>query len=338
MLGARVTGYALPPEYPRAPFRAARLDRVIRHTGGDIRSRASLDKVIRSARPDIVFHLAAQALVRESYARPADTFDTNVMGTANVLEAVRAAGRSCAVVVVTSDKCYENREWLRSYRETDPMGGHDPYSASKGCTELVVSSYRRSFFKEANGIALASARAGNVIGPGDWSRDRIVPDAISALLAGRPILVRNPQAVRPWQHVLEPLSGYLWLGAKLMSADAADFDEAWNFGPVSNSTRTVKDLADRVVEHWGHGRWVAVKQRKAPHEARLLRLNIDKAARRLAWKPVWKFEETIRRTVDGYRAMVAAGARPERVREFMKAEIGAYALDARARKLPWAKE
>ncbi len=337
-LGADVTGFALPPEYRKGPFVAARVDRAIRHINGDVRNAAALDRAILVAKPDIIFHLAAQAIVRESYEHPVQTFDVNVMGTVNLLEAVRKSGRPCAVVVITSDKCYENRERLRSYRESDAMGGHDPYSASKGCAELVIAAYRRSFFSPANPrVHLASARAGNVIGPGDWSKDRIVPDAIAALAAGRVIGVRNPAAVRPWQHVLEPLSGYLWLGAKLLSRDAADYAEAWNFGPVHASTRTVHDLVEGIVGRWEGGRWTALKIKKSPHEARLLRLNINKAVTRLKWKPVWSFEDTVRKTVDGYRAMAAARGMA-RVREFMTEEIGAYARSARAMALPWAKE
>lgn len=337
-LGADVTGFALPPAYRKGPFVAGRIGRAIRHVNGDVRDPAALARIVRRAKPDLVFHLAAQAIVRESYEQPLDTFEVNVMGTVHLLDALRRAGRSCAVVVVTSDKCYENRERLRSYRESDAMGGHDPYSASKGCAELVVAAYRRSFFSSTDlRVNLASARAGNVIGPGDWSRDRIVPDAITALESGRAIGVRNPGAIRPWQHVLEPLSGYLWLGAMLLSRDASKYSEAWNFGPVHASTRTVRDLVERIVSRWDGGRWVALEKKRAPHEARLLRLNINKAVTRLKWKPVWGFDETVRRTIDGYRSMAEAHA-TARIREFMTAEISAYAQSARRQNLPWAKE
>jgi CDP-glucose 4,6-dehydratase len=256
-----------------------------------------------------VFHLAAQALVRLSYELPIETIQTNVTGTANLLEAVRQAGRPCAVVVVTSDKCYENREWVYGYREDEAMGGHDVYSMSKGAAELVTSSYRRSFFHPAmlakHGVAVASARAGNVVGGGDWAKDRIVPDAIGALAEGRPIPVRNPSGVRPWQHVLEPLGGYLLLGARLagIGADAPErFCEAWNFGPRIEDARPVRDVVEALIAAWGSGSWDDRHDPAAPHEAGLLRLSIDKAQARLGWTPRWRFEETFRRTVEWYRA------------------------------------
>ncbi len=309
-LGAEVTGYALAADPMPCLFLAAGVERACRHVVADVRDLARLRAVVREARPDVVFHLAAQPLVRLSYEQPVQTVETNVLGTSHVLEAVRQEGRPCAVVVVTSDKCYENREWLWGYREDEAMGGHDVYSMSKGAAELVVSSWRRSFFHPArlasHGIAVASARAGNVVGGGDWAKDRIVPDAITALAAGRAIPVRNPDGVRPWQHVLEPLGGYLLLGARLAASEPAEsrarLCEAWNFGPRPEDARPVRAVVDAIVEGWGSGRWEDRRDPSAPHEAGLLRLSIEKAQGRLGWAPRWEFAETFRRTVEWYRA------------------------------------
>lgn len=322
-LGAEVLGIALPPEGERSLYAAAGLDALHGHRTVDVRDADAVRAAVAEWKPDAVFHLAAQALVRRSYADPLGTFDTNVMGTANVLEAVRAAGRPCAVVVVTSDKCYENPETARACPETDPMGGHDPYSASKGCAELVAAAYRASYFAPGGTVALATARAGNVIGPGDWAEDRIVPDAVRALAAGRPLGVRNPRSVRPWQHVLEPLGGYLRLGRALMEEGAAAA-EGWNFGPDPDDMHTVGELADAFCAAWGGGaRWVAAVEQSAPHEANLLRLAIGKAAARLQWRPVWDFATAVRRTAAGYRRLLAAtGA--DAVRAFMQEEIATY--------------
>lgn len=338
-LGARVHGFALPPEYPEGPFAAGRLDRIVRHRTGDVREARAVRAALQAARPEIIFHLAAQPIVRLSYEQPLETLATNVLGTAHVLDAARECPSVRAVVVVTSDKCYENREIHYAYREGDPMGGHDVYSMSKGCAELVTSSWRRSFFGEGSGrhpARVASARAGNVIGPGDWSRDRILPDAMRALKKGMPVAVRNPHAVRPWQHVLEPLSGYLWLGAKLMERDGDRFADAWNFGPTPRGTATVGQLMDRVVRAWGGGAWEHTRQRRAPHEAGLLRLSIRRAAAQLAWRPAWNFARTVQRTVEGYRILIEAGAQPNRVRAALLDEIETYARDARAAGIAWA--
>jgi len=307
LLGARVTGYSLPPPTSPALFEqlghATRLDHVI----GDVRDLAALRDVVDRVKPDFVFHLAAQSLVRLSYSLPVETYSANVMGTVNVLEAVRLAGRRCVVVVVTTDKCYENREWVHSYREEDPMGGHDPYSSSKGAAELVVSAYRQSYFSHSDSLVrLASARAGNVIGGGDWALDRIVPDCIRSLARGDVVPVRNKIATRPWQHVLEPLSGYLWLGALLANPTLIPgriptvFQGAYNFGPPPDSNRTVADLVTEVLKHWP-GEWRDQSDPKAVHEATLLNLSTDKAFHFLKWKPVWSFAETIAQTVSWYR-------------------------------------
>jgi CDP-glucose 4,6-dehydratase len=253
----------------------------------------ALRDALAEYRPEYVFHLAAQGIARLSYEIPLQTVTTNVVGTAHVLEALRLERIRCAVVVITSDKCYENVERFHGYREDEPLGGHDVYSMSKACAELLVSSYRRSFFAlrgaERSDVGLCSARAGNVIGGGDYAPDRIVPDAVRALVRGEPVVVRNPDSVRPWQHVLDPLCGYLQLGARLGgigTADPAAFSEAWNFGPHGDGTRPVRDLVDAILARWGSGRWEQHHDPTAPHEAGVLRLNIEKAMARLGWRPV----------------------------------------------------
>ena len=342
-LGAEVVGYALPPETTPALFELLETGTACTSHIGDIRDLERLSTLVRNFEPQILFHLAAQPIVRRSHAEPLETFDVNVRGTATVLEAVRRSRRPCAVVVVSSDKCYENREWFHGYRESDPLGGHDPYSASKAAAEIVTASYRRSFFPphdlEAHGVALASARAGNVIGGGDWSADRIVPDAMVALSAGRPVGVRNPRAVRPWQHVLEPLSGYLLLAARLANgpvAERASLCEAWNFGPLSFSNRSVADLVDGVVESWGDGAWVDRSGADAPHEAGLLALSIDKSIAQLGWRPRWSFRRAIAETVrwyqEHYRSDGAKSALPrtlDQIRAYSRDEGADPTGDAR---------
>jgi CDP-glucose 4,6-dehydratase len=330
-LGAEVFGYALAPEPKPTIFDAAGVGAAcVSSVLADLRDLPRLEAEVRSARPDVVFHLAAQPLVRLSYEQPLETLTTNVVGTAHVLEAVRRAGRPCAVVVVTSDKCYENREWLYGYREDEAMGGHDVYSMSKGAAELVAASWRRSFFHPgrlaAHGVAVATARAGNVVGGGDWARDRIVPDCVAALSERRPIVVRNPGGVRPWQHVLEPLSGYLLLGARLMGVDTdapERFCEPWNFGPHLDDARTVREVVEAVIREWGAGEWEDRQDPAAPHEAGLLRLSIEKAQARLGWLPRWRFDETFRRTVAWYRAY-QEGTRGEALRALTVGQIHEY--------------
>ncbi len=308
-LGAEVSGFALPP--PTQPALFEQLDlgaRIARHRFGDVRDLAAVRAAVEEVNPEFIFHLAAQPLVRLSYAQPVETYATNVMGTAHVLEAVRLAARPCVVVAVTTDKCYENREWLHAYREEDAMGGHDPYSSSKGAAELVVSAYRRSFFQDATCIRLASARAGNVIGGGDWALDRIVPDCIRALQRDEPIPVRNKVATRPWQHVLEPLSGYLHLGAALAHSGNLDFPpetyaSGFNFGPALASNRTVAELVQEILLHWP-GLWEDKSDPHALHEAVKLNLATDKAHHLLGWSPRWDFKQTIDKTVSWYRDAV----------------------------------
>ena len=316
-LGAEVYGYSLPPSANPSLFRGLGLARRVKsHTIGDVRDLDGLVRAMRRAKPDFVFHLAAQPLVRLSYEKPVETFATNVMGTVHVLEAARrvfgrtSSGRQVSIVCVTTDKCYENREITRPYREDDPMGGYDPYSCSKGCDELLISSYRRSFFGTPDSpVWVASARAGNVIGGGDWAKDRIVPDAIRSLRRGEAIPVRNKTSTRPWQHVLEPLGGYLALGAALASRER--FDEVcggFNFGPGPRANRTVKELVEEMLK-WQSGSWVDRSDPNAVHEAGRLSLDIGKARRILGWKPRWGFAETVGRTMTWYGA-VACGMEP----------------------------
>lgn len=305
-LGAKVYGYSFEPPTKPSNYALSRVDELLAgEVVGDIRDRKALSAAIRRWKPDIVFHLAAQPLVRESYACPYETFETNVLGTASVLDAVRALKTDCAVVCITTDKCYENLERAKGYKETDPFGGYDPYSASKGAAEILIASYRRSF-----NMNIASVRAGNVIGGGDWAKDRIVPDLVRALKKGHKPGVRNPKAVRPWQHVLEPLSGYLTLGEKLMLEPRnATWCSGWNFGPEKSGEDTVGHVADLVVAAWGRGMWAFTGDPRAVHEATLLRLDIGKAKRVLGWKPRWNLEQAIGHTVDWYRKATKASAR-----------------------------
>lgn len=331
-LGADVTGFALPPATAPALFDQLGLAARIKDRRGDIRDLAAVRAAVDTAKPDFVFHLAAQPLVRLSYAQPVETYATNVMGTVHLLEAVRLSGIACTVVVVTTDKCYENTERAHAYREDEPMGGHDPYSSSKGATELVVSAYRRSYFSAPDSpVRLASARAGNVIGGGDWALDRIVPDCIRSLQRGETIPVRNRHATRPWQHVLEPLGGYLWLAARL--ASDRQFATAFNFGPTPAATQPVAKLVEEVLKHWP-GKWEARTDPQAVHEAMLLSLAIDKADRELGWRPVWDFPATIAQTVGWYR-LVAGDATVAAAHT--RRQIAAYEAAARALNLSWTQ-
>lgn len=313
-LGAEITGYSLPPPTTPSLFNLLALRERIHHIEGDVRDSSKLRMAIQDAKPDVVFHLAAQPLVRLSYDQPVETYATNVMGTAHLLDAIRLERHPCAVVIITTDKCYENKEWVHSYREEDPMGGYDPYSSSKGAAELVVSSYRRSYFSSPDSeIRVASARAGNVIGGGDWALDRIVPDCIRSLQCGVAIPVRNKIATRPWQHVLEPLSGYLQLGAALLQGNQnkfpkAAYTSAFNFGPNLASNRTVVELVKKILLHWP-GEWQDQTDPNALHEARKLNLTTDKAFHLLDWQPQWNFETAIAKTVEWYR-QVHEGASP----------------------------
>lgn len=302
-LGALVHGYALPPPTEPNLFTLARIEETLAsHRLADVRDRETLAQAVRAAAPDIVIHMAAQPLLRLSYEVPVETYATNIMGTVHLLEAVRHAPTVRVAVNVTSDKCYENRETAQSFREDDPMGGHDPYSSSKGCAELVTAAYGRSFFTDGR-VALASVRAGNVIGGGDWARDRLVPDMIAALIAGHAPLIRNPHAVRPWQHVLEPLSGYLRAAQRLWDAPPAWHPEAWNFGPDAEGEANVTVLADTICRLWGGGaRWQNGADSAAPHEAHMLKLDSAKARRELGWHPRWPLPVALAETVVWYKS------------------------------------
>ena len=317
-LGATVKGYALAPPTEPALFELADVARGMESDIGDIRNFDSLSQSLAVFDPEILIHMAAQPLVRRSYDEPLETFATNVMGTAHILEAARRCSALKAVVNVTTDKCYENKEWFWGYRESDPMGGHDPYSSSKGCAELVTAAYRRSFFC-AQGAAVASARAGNVIGGGDWAQDRLLPDALRSFQHERPVLVRNPSATRPWQHVLEPLSGYLRLAEKLY-VDGVRWAEAWNFGPRDDDVKSVGWVLDYLVEGWGRSASWTVETRQQPHEAQLLKLDISKAKNCLGWNPQWSLELALDKVIDWHKCWLAG----EDMRKHTIGQINSY--------------
>jgi len=298
-LGAEVIGYALAPKTKQDNFCLSGLEKELHHIEGDIRDAGNLKRVVDEVKPDVVFHLAAQPIVGESYANPGETYDVNVMGTLNVLDAIRHQPSVKSGIMITSDKCYENKEWSWGYRENDEMGGHDPYSSSKACCEILISSYSRSFFKDDNQV-IASVRAGNVIGGGDWNDGRIVPDCIRAIEKGDAIELRSPLSTRPWQHVLEPLSGYLLLGAKI-TTDPSRYCGSWNFGPSMDDIQTVEKLVETVIKNLGSGEWKDLSDRQVYHEANLLALDVSKARHQLDWKPNWHFEEAIAKTVEWYR-------------------------------------
>jgi len=321
-LGAQVTGLALEPESDKEHFVLAGLEHKMDSIYGDIRDPAFVCHVFEQAQPEVVFHLAAQSLVRDSYREPALTFSTNLMGTVHVMEAIRATPSVRSAVLITSDKCYENVETTRGYSEDDRMGGHDPYSASKGCAELAIASYRRSFFSEVGTASIASARAGNVVGGGDWSKDRIVPDCARALTDKEPIEVRSPNSVRPWNHVLEPLGGYLTLGARMLETPGF-FESAWNFGPEEGSLVTVRELVEKMIETWGEGVWCDMSDPGQPHEANLLALDISKAREQLGWRPVLDLDATVSFTVDWYKSY-----RDGKVYEMSADQIAAYSKAA----------
>jgi CDP-glucose 4,6-dehydratase len=310
-LGAEVMGYALAPDTSPSHFELLKLERRVRHVIGDTRDLAELRRQLWSFEPEYVFHLAAQPLVRRSYEDPIATLQTNVLGSAHLLEAIRECASVRSLVYVTSDKCYENAEWVWGYRETDRLGGHDPYSASKAAAEIVFSAFARSYFAARKNLGAASARAGNVIGGGDWAPDRIVPDCVRALQAGAPIRLRSPGATRPWQHVLEPLSGYLLLAA-LLYRQPASYGGAWNFGPSTLEVRTVRDVASALVQHFGRGSIENVASADGRHEAGYLQLNCDKAYQLLGWQPRWNVGKALQATAEWYGA-VLNGADAERI-------------------------
>ncbi len=335
LLQARVWGLSLPPPTQPNHYEVIRPLVFAGEVQGDVRNLDLVTATLKEVQPEIVFHLAAQPLVRRSYTEPMETFQTNALGTANLLEGVRRLGLPCTMIIITSDKCYENREWEFAYRENDPLGEHDVYSMSKGVAELICRAWNKSFFLTDPRLGpVATVRAGNVIGGGDYAAYRIVPDSVRALIEKRPILVRNPHAVRPWQHVLECLSGYLWLGARLSAEGKHSvFASPFNFGPGPTARHTVGDLVQEFLKHWP-GQWKDVSDPGQPHEATLLALAIDKACALLGWRPVWTFQETVRHTAAWYMARHASG-HPD-LAAFGLGQIRAYVESARRQGLPWA--
>ncbi len=336
-LEAEVIGYSLEPPTDPSLFEILNLEKEIIHVIGDIRNEKKLKETFEKYKPDIVIHMAAQPLVRYSYMNPKETYETNVIGTLNVFEAVKETETVRVVINVTSDKCYENKEWVYGYRENDPMGGYDPYSSSKGCAELLTSAYRNSFFNPENygkthNVALASVRAGNVIGGGDWAEDRLIPDCIRALSKKETIYIRNPHATRPWQHVLEPLSGYLWLGA-LMWQDPTKYSEGWNFGPNDEDILTVEEIVKDVIKIWGNGEYVVNSDNRF-HEAKLLKLDISKAHFYLKWKPVYNAKKSLVETVNWYKTYFS---NPEKIYDFTINQLLSYIKEAENKGLIWTK-
>jgi CDP-glucose 4,6-dehydratase len=332
-LGATVTGIALDPPTVPSHFEATRLADGITDLRIDIRERAKIEAAVLSAKPDFVFHLAAQALVRRSYDDPIETWQTNVLGTLHVLEALRKLDKTCAAVIITSDKCYDNVEWVWGYRETDVLGGPDPYSASKGAAELAIRSHVKSYFPNATSkVRIASARAGNVIGGGDWASDRIVPDCVKAWSLNAVVELRNPHATRPWQHVLEPLSGYLCLAIAL-SRQPELHGESFNFGPAAQQNHSVLELVEEMAVHWEQVRWQDVSGVAAgPYESGLLKLNCDKALQYLRWHAVMNFEETVKMTAEWYRSY---HQEPAGIAALTQLQIHSYTALARAQGLAW---
>ncbi|MBU3176429.1 CDP-glucose 4,6-dehydratase [Clostridium estertheticum] len=331
-LGAIVIGYSLEPPTNPSMFEICKMENKIINIIGDVRDYSNLWKVFNEYKPDMVFHLAAQPLVKLSYKSPRETYETNVMGTVNLLEAARNTDSVKAVIIITTDKCYENKEWVYGYRESDPMGGYDAYSSSKGCAELVVSSYRNSFYKK-KGITLSSVRAGNVIGGGDWAEDRLIPDFIKAVSRDKPIVIRNPIATRPWQYILEPLSGYLWLGA-LMIKDNEKYSSSWNFGPRDTDILNVEEILNLSINSWGKGT-IEVDKSEQFHEANLLKLDISKAKCYLKWNPVYDVNKAVEKTISWYKTYYEN--RSVNMYEYTLTQIEEYKKEAKIQSLKWSE-
>ena len=319
--GAHLCGYSLDPNTDPSLFIAARVADGMKSVIGDVRNLNTLRDAVDEFQPEIFIHLAAQALVRLSYEQPVETYSTNVMGTVNVLEAIRKCSSVKSFVNVTSDKCYENKEWEWGYRENEPMGGHDPYSNSKGCSELVTGAYRDSYFSQPGSVAVASARAGNVIGGGDWAKDRLIPDILESFEKLAPVLIRNPSATRPWQHVLEPISGYLCLAEKLYLT-GHDYVGAWNFGPRDQDVKSVQEVVEQLSSIWGDGAEWSNDSSIQPHEAQLLKLDISKAVGQLDWTPRWNLDDTLRSIVSWHKEWLGEGD----MRAFTLKQINEYEL------------
>ncbi|MDP4276307.1 MAG: CDP-glucose 4,6-dehydratase [Bacteroidota bacterium] len=322
-MGAQVSGYALNPPTTPSLFDQANLKEIVHSYIGDVRDYTKLLNTMKEVQPEIVIHLAAQPLVRQSYKQPVETYAINVMGTVHLLDACRQTKSIKAIVNVTTDKCYENREWIWGYRENEPMGGYDPYSNSKGCSELITAAYRRSYFNPADynqhGVALASARAGNVIGGGDWAEDRLIPDFIRAIMNGKSVHIRNPYAIRPWQHVLEPLSGYLTL-AKALYTDGSDFADGWNFGPEDMDAKNVEWITKKICSLWGEGATYEIDTKPQPHEANYLKLDCSKAKAQLGWNARWDIETALSSIVEWNKAYL----RKEDIRAITEKQIERY--------------
>jgi CDP-glucose 4,6-dehydratase len=329
-MGAELTGYSLTPPTSPSLFEDAKIADGMHSVIGDIRDLSSLMKIFSETKPEIVIHMAAQPLVRESYNFPVETYEINVMGTVNVLEAVRQTSGVRSVLIVTTDKCYENKEWEWGYREDEPIGGYDPYSNSKGCAELVTSAYRRSYFDpdkyNTHHVAVASARAGNVIGGGDWADDRLIPDIIRSVMKGEPVSIRSPYATRPWQHVLESISAYLLLAERLY-IDGSDCAQAWNIGPCAQDVRNVEGIVSTVCEIWGNGASYLVDSHPQPHEANYLKLDISKIQSRLGWHPTWSLTVTLEKTITWYKAYSKGG----NALDLCRSQIGQYILDSNSK-------
>jgi CDP-glucose 4,6-dehydratase len=330
-LGAKVSGYALDPPTDPSLFALCKIDQLVQSTIADIRDGASLKKAMLASQPDVVIHMAAQPLVRDSYKIPVETYSINVMGTVNLFEAVRVCKTVKAVINVTTDKCYENREWIWGYRENEPLGGYDPYSNSKACSELVTSAYRSSYFNpkdhSTHCVGVASARAGNVIGGGDWAVDRLIPDCIRAVLRNEKVIIRNPEAIRPWQHVLEPLSGYLALGQKLYE-DGSRYAEAWNFGPDDSDAKPVEWLVRQLCSKWGNNASYTIDKGQHPHEAHYLKLDCSKAKTVLGWQPKWDLEKALDSIIEWTKIYAAqkdvTAACMKQIEEYWKRENSSH--------------